>query len=481
MPEMTIAPVATHGFFVDGRWRDDGDIVEIHAPYDNNLIARVVQGRREHAEAAIAASVKAFGTTRRLPAFERQRVLRQIASYMTQRKDEFTRTLAQEAGKPIKAARTEVERAIFTFNVAAEETTRIYGDYLPLDWQESTAGRWGIVRRFPLGPIAGITPFNFPINLVAHKVAPAIAAGCSMVLKPAPQTPLCSLLLAECVQQAGWPDGGLNVLPLSNEDAGLLITDDRIKLISFTGSVPVGWDIKRRAGKKKVVLELGGNAPVIVHHDADLEYAAERCVTGGFGYAGQTCISVQRILVEHSVYGRFTDLFVDAVKKLKTGDPLHESTDVGPLIRESDAIRTVNWIDEAVRAGARLLCGGSRKNLVVEPAVLTGTKPDMKVNCQEVFGPVVTVEPYKDFDQALRQANNSAYGLQAGVFTRDAKLLFQAYEELEVGGVIAGDVPSFRIDQMPYGGVKDSGLGREGLRYAIEEMTEPKLMVMNLR
>jgi len=481
MSEMTIAPVATHGFFVDGRWRDDGDIVEIHAPYDNNLIARVVQGRREHAEDAIAASVKAFGTTRRLPAFERQRVLRQIAAYMTQRKDEFTRTLAQEAGKPIKAARTEVERAIFTFNIAAEETTRIYGDYLPLDWQESTAGRWGIVRRFPLGPIAGITPFNFPINLVAHKVAPAIAAGCSMVLKPAPQTPLCSLLLAECVQQAGWPDGGLNVLPLSNEDAGLLITDDRIKLISFTGSVPVGWDIKRRAGKKKVVLELGGNAPVIVHSDADLEYAADRCVTGGFGYAGQTCISVQRILVEHSVYGKFTDFFVDGVKKLKTGDPLDESTDVGPLIRESDAIRTVNWIEEAVRAGARLLCGGTRNNLIVEPAVLTGTKPDMKVNCQEIFGPVVTVEPYKDFDQALRTANNSAYGMQAGVFTRDAKLLFQAYEELEVGGVIAGDVPSFRIDQMPYGGVKDSGLGREGLRYAIEEMTEPKLMVMNLR
>jgi acyl-CoA reductase-like NAD-dependent aldehyde dehydrogenase len=466
---------------VDGRWRDDGDVVEIHAPYDNNLIARVVQGRREHAEAAIAASVKAFGTTRRLPAFERQRVLRQIAAFMTQRKEEFARTLAQEAGKPIKAARTEVERAIFTFNVAAEESTRIYGEYLPLDWQESTAGRWGIVRRFPLGPIAGITPFNFPINLVAHKVAPAIAAGCSMVLKPAPQTPLCSLLLAECVQQAGWPDGGLNVLPLSNDDASLLVTDDRIKLISFTGSAPVGWDIKRRAGKKKVILELGGNAPVIVHSDADLEYAAERCVTGGFGYAGQTCISVQRILVEHSVYGRFTDIFVDLVKKLKTGDPLDESTDVGPLIRNSDAVRTVAWVEDAVSAGARLLCGGRRTGQVVEPTVLTGTKPDMKVNCQEVFGPVVTVEPYKDFDQALRQANNSVYGMQAGVFTRDAKLLFQAYEELEVGGVIAGDVPSFRIDQMPYGGVKDSGLGREGLRYAIEEMTEPKLMVMNLR
>jgi acyl-CoA reductase-like NAD-dependent aldehyde dehydrogenase len=481
MSELTIAPVATHGFFLDGRWREDGDLVEIHAPYDGTLIARVTQGKHDHAEAAIAAAVKAFGTTRRLPAFERQRVLRQISSFMTQRKEEFARTLAQEAGKPIKSARTEVERAIFTFNVAAEEATRIYGEYLPLDTLESTAGRWGIVRRFPLGPIAGITPFNFPINLVAHKVAPAIAAGCSMVLKPAPQTPLCSLLLAECVQQAGWPDGGLNVLPLSNEDAGLLVTDDRIKLISFTGSVPVGWDIKRRAGKKKVVLELGGNAAVIVHHDTDLEYAADRCVTGGFAYAGQTCISVQRILVEHFVYGKFTDLFVEGVKKLKTGDPLDESTDVGPLIRESDAIRTVNWIDEAVHAGARLLCGGGRNHLVVEPTVLTGTKPDMKVNCQEIFGPVVTVEPYQNFDEALRRINNSSYGLQAGVFTRDAKLLFQAYEELEVGGVIAGDVPSFRIDQMPYGGVKDSGLGREGLRYAIEEMTEPKLMVMNLR
>ncbi len=481
MAEMTIVPVATHGFFVDGRWQQEGDLVEIRSAFDGSLIARVSQGRREHAETAIAAAVKAFGTTRRLPAFERQRILRQIVRFMTERKEEFSRTLAQEAGKPIKAARTEVERSIFTFTVAAEESTRIYGEYLPLDWQETTAGRWGVVRRFPLGPVAGITPFNFPINLVAHKVAPAIAAGCPLVLKPAPQTPLCSLLLAECVQQAGWPDGGLSVLPLSNEDAGLLVTDDRIKLISFTGSVPVGWDIKRRAGKKKVVLELGGNAAVIVHGDADVSYAAERCVVGGFAYAGQTCISVQRIFVEQSVYGKFTDLLVESVKQLKTGDPLDESTDVGPLIRESDAIRTISWIDDAVRAGARLLCGGRRTNNLVEPTILTGTKPDMKVNCQEIFGPVVTVEPYKDFDQALRQVNHSVYGMQAGVFTRDANLLFHAYEELEVGGVIAGDVPSFRIDHMPYGGVKDSGLGREGLRYAIEEMTEPKLLVMNLR
>src|SRR5947199_434417 len=481
MAQMTVTPVSTQGFFLDGKWIEEGDIVEIKAPYDGNVIANVFQGRREHAEAAIKAAVKAFGTTRRLPAFERQRVLRRVSQSISERKDEFSRTLAQEAGKPIKSARTEVERAIFTFNVAAEESTRVYGEFLPLDWQEYTAGRWGIVRHFPLGPVAGITPFNFPLNLVAHKVAPAIAAGCSMVLKPAPQTPLCSLMLAECVQQAGWPDGGLNVLPLSNEDAGLLVTDERIKLITFTGSVPVGWDNKRRAGKKKVVLELGGNAAVIVHSDADVAYAAERCVSGGFAYAGQTCISVQRILVERSVYGKFTDLLLAGVKKLKTGDPLDESTDLGPLIRESDAIRTTAWIEEAVRAGARLLCGGRRTHNVVEPTILTGTKPDMKVNCQEIFGPVVTVEPYQNFDQALRQVNNSAYGMQAGIFTRDAKLLFHAYEELEVGSVIAGDVPSFRIDHMPYGGVKDSGLGREGLRYAIEEMTEPKLLVMNLR
>lgn len=481
MAEMTVTPVATHGFYVDGKWLEEGDIVEVRAPYDGSVIARVFQGRREHAEAAIAASVKAFGTTRRLPAFERQRVLRRIADGIHDRREEFSRTLAQEAGKPIKAARNEVDRAVFTFNVAAEETVRGYGEYLPLDWQQSTAGRWGIVKRFPLGPVAGITPFNFPLNLVAHKVAPAIAAGCSMVLKPAPQTPLSSLLLAEVIQQAGWPDGGFNVVLLSNEDSGLLVTDDRIKLISFTGSAAVGWAIKSNAGKKKVVLELGGNSGVIVHRDADLAYAVGRCVTGGFSYAGQACISVQRILVEQSVFGKFSELLVEGVKKLKVGDPLDESSDLGPLIRESDAIRAHDWVQEAVRGGARLLCGGQRTGSLLEPTVLTSTKPAMKVNCQEIFAPVVTVEPYPDFDSALKQINNSPYGLQAGLFTRDAKLIFQAYDELEVGGVIAGDVPTFRIDHMPYGGVKDSGFGREGLRDAILDMTEPKLLVMNLR
>jgi acyl-CoA reductase-like NAD-dependent aldehyde dehydrogenase len=481
MAQMTTVPVRTRGFYLAGKWLEEGIAVEILAPYDGTPIATVFQGNAEHVEHAIQSAVRAFGSTRRLPAFERQRVLRSIAQYITSHKEEFARTMAQEAGKPLKAARTEVERAVFTFTVAAEETTRIPGEYLSLDWQQFTSGRWGIVRRFPLGPIAGITPFNFPLNLVAHKVAPAIASGCPIILKPAPQTPLTAFLLAEAVEQAGLPDGAFNVLPLSNEDAGLLITDDRIKMISFTGSAPVGWDIKRRAGKKKVVLELGGNAGVIIHSDADLAWAAERCVTGGFSYAGQTCISVQRILVERSAFKKFTDLLLAGVSRLQVGDPMDESTDLGPLIRESDAIRASEWVQEALQDGATLLCGGKRHGSVLEPTVLTGTRPDMKVNCQEIFAPVVTIESYDDFSAALRRINESPYGLQTGVFTRDANRIFQAYDELEVGGVIAGDVPSFRIDHMPYGGVKDSGLGREGLRYAIEEMTEPKLLVMNLR
>jgi acyl-CoA reductase-like NAD-dependent aldehyde dehydrogenase len=481
MADMTLTPVSTQGFLLDGKWIEEGERVEVKSPYDGNVVGHVFQASRVHAEAAIAASVKAFSTTRRLPAFERQRVLRRVAENITERKEEFARTMTLEAGKPIKASRSEVDRAIFTFTVAAEESTRIYGEYLPLDWQEYTVGRWGIVRRFPLGPVAGITPFNFPLNLVAHKVAPAIAAGCSMVLKPAPQTPLSSLLMAEAVQQAGWPDGALNVLPLSNEDASVLVSDDRLKMISFTGSAAVGWQIKKNAGKKKVVLELGGNAGVIVHSDADLAYAAERCVAGGFAYAGQSCISVQRILVERSVFAKFVELLLAGVMNLKIGDPLLESTDVGPLIRESDVLRSREWIHEAIKGGARLLCGGERHGSILEPTVLTGTRPEMKVNCQEIFAPVVTVEPYDTFEDAIRQINSSAYGLQAGIFTRDAKLLFNAYEELEIGGLVAGDVPTFRIDHMPYGGIKESGLGREGLRYAIEEMTEPKLLVMNLR
>jgi acyl-CoA reductase-like NAD-dependent aldehyde dehydrogenase len=481
MSQTTIVSAGTHGFLVDGQWIEGGTPVEVRSPFDGKVVAQVFQGTRENARQAVQAAVRAFEVTRKLPAYERQRVLRHVSAGIAERKEEFARVIALEAGKPIKTARVEVERAIFTFSVGAEESTRIYGEWLPLDWQEFTTGRWGIVRRFPIGPVGAITPFNFPLNLVAHKVAPAIACGCTMVLKPAPQTPLTALMLAEVVQQAGWPNGGLNVVPLSNDDAGLLVEDERLKLITFTGSSVVGWQIKSRAGKKRVTLELGGNAGVIVHNDADLNYAAKRCTAGGFSYAGQSCISVQRILVQRSVKERFQELLLERAKKLKVGDPLDESTDLGPLIRESDAIRAENWVHQAISAGAQLLLGGQRHGSILQPTILTGTRPEMRVNCEEVFAPVVTVEPYDEFDDAIHQLNESSYGLQAGVFTNDARLLFSAYEKLEVGGIVVGDIPSFRIDHMPYGGIKDSGMGREGLRYAIEEMTEPKLLVMNLR
>jgi acyl-CoA reductase-like NAD-dependent aldehyde dehydrogenase len=467
------------GFLVDGKWQKDGEPVEIHSPGTGRLVGTTYRASAKQAEVAIEAAVRAFEVTRKLGGYERQRILRAIASGIEKRRDELARIMALEAGKPLKASRVEVDRAVFTFNVAAEEAVRVGGEYLPLDWQASTAGRWGIVRRFPLGPIAAITPFNFPINLVAHKLAPAIAAGCTIVLKPAPQTPFTALRLGQIIEEAGWPAGGLNVLPLSNEDAGLIVRDDRIKLLSFTGSTAVGWQLKSQAAKKRVVLELGGNAAVIVCADANLELAAERCAVGGFTYAGQTCISVQRILVENSVYDKFVAALIPRVQKLKVGDVLDENTDIGPLINEAAARRNVEWIEEAVHGGAQVLCGGQRTGSTVTPAVLTNTKPAMRVNCMEIFGPVVTVEKFTEYGDALDSVNRSDFGLQAGLFTRDFVRITRAFETLEVGGLMIGEVPSFRIDHMPYGGVKDSGLGREGLRYAIEEMTESRLLAIN--
>ncbi len=478
MAHNVAAEVASYPFLLNGQRISEGTPAEVHSPFDRSLIGQVFYANRSHVEAAIRGALDAFAITRRMGSYQRQQILSSISSAISARREEFARCIALEAGKPIKTARQEVDRAIYTFKVAAEESTRIEGEYLSLDTLEATAGRWGIVRRFALGPIFAITPFNFPLNLVSHKLAPAIAAGCPVILKPAPQTPITALKLAEIIYQAGWPAGALSVMPLSNDDAALLVADDRIKMLTFTGS-SVGWELKSKAGKKRVLLELGGNAGVIVHSDADLQFAADRCVSGGFGYAGQSCISVQRILVEQSVYPKFTDLVVAGTRKLKVGDPLDDTTDVGPLIRESDAVRAEDWVKTAVGQGAKLLCGGTRNGSLFEPTVLTKTRPEMLVNCREVFAPVVTVEPYDDFRQAIQSVNASPFGLQAGVITNDARLIFTAFNELEVGGVIAGDVPTFRIDHMPYGGIKDSGLGREGLRYAIEEMTEPKLLVMN--
>lgn len=480
MAQSTLSNVRTYGAFLNGRWSTNGRESVVYAPYDRTPVAVVHEATAQDVEVAIREAVRAFAVTRKMSSHQRAGILRKIAGGIAARREEFARMICLEAGKPIKTARLEVSRGIYTFEVAAEEATRIYGEYIPLDTLESSAGRWGLLRRFPLGPVFAITPFNFPLNLVAHKVAPAIASGCPLILKPAPQTPVTSLMLAEIVQESGWPAGAFAVMPLSNDDAALLVADERIKLLTFTGSAAVGWQLKSQAGKKRVTLELGGNAAVIVHSDADVAHAAQRCLVGGFSYGGQTCISVQRILVQRSIFDQFTKLLTDGVRSLKVGDPMQESTDIPPLIREQDAVRTTEWIDEAVKQGAKILCGGNRNGAIVQPTVLTGTTPKMHVNCAEIFAPVVTVESYDEFSSAVKQVNDSVYGLQAGVLTRDAVLIQSAFEELEVGAVIIGDVPSFRVDQMPYGGIKDSGLGREGLRYSIEDMTERKLMVMAL-
>jgi acyl-CoA reductase-like NAD-dependent aldehyde dehydrogenase len=468
-----------YSFCLAGQWLTSSKVVDVTSPFDQRVVGRVCMAGPEHVEEAIAAADKAFKVTRKLAAYERQGALAKIAGELTGRAEEFAQCISAEAGKPIRTARGEVERAAFCFQYAAEETTRLNGELLPLDAQAASANRLGLLRRVPLGPVAGITPFNFPLNLVAHKIAPALAAGCSIVLKPATKTPMVALMLADVVSRSGYPKEAVSILPMSADTAAPLIEDERVKLFTFTGSAPAGWALKARAGKKKVALELGGNAGCIIHSDADIDHAVARCVAGGFAFAGQSCISVQRIFVERTVFEEFLGKLAVAVQKLKVGDPSEESTDVGPMIRLADAERADTWIAEAVAQGAKVVCGGNRSGTLLAPTVLTGTAEGQRVNCKEIFAPVVTVEAYDDFGEAIARVNCSAFGLQAGVFTRDIKRLMLAYEELEVGGIIAGDVPTFRIDHMPYGGVKDSGMGREGIRYAIEEMTEPKLLVLS--
>lgn len=432
------------------------------------------------AEEAIRSTVAAAGSMARLPGHARSRACAEIATRLRDRLEEVASLIVAEAGKPIADARREVGRAVQTFVVAAEEAKRLGGEVVPMDWTPGLERYVGMVRRVPVGPVLGITPFNFPLNLVAHKVAPALAAGNAILIKPAPQTPLTALLLGEIVREVGLPSGALNVVPCDNQVAQRLVEDPRFKLLSFTGSAPVGWMLKAKAGKKRVLLELGGNAGVIIEPDADLELAAQRCAAGGYGYAGQTCISVQRVFVHESVAERFTAAFVARVRALKAGDPAREETVVGPVINEAAAVRIEDWIGEARHQGARVLLGGHRRGTVVEPSVLTEVGPAMRVSCEEVFGPVVTITPYRTFEAALRAINESPYGLQAGIFTQDVNRIFQAFRELEVGAVLANEIPTFRADHMPYGGVKDSGLGREGVRYAMEEMTEPRLLVLNL-
>jgi acyl-CoA reductase-like NAD-dependent aldehyde dehydrogenase len=447
---------------VRGQEHREGTRLEVRAPFDRSLIGHCWQASWPDAQEAVEAAVAGFARTSALGSWERQNILSAVATHLQSEHERYAQTILREAGKPITAARAEVDRAILTFRIAGEEATRIGGEVLPLDLIPSAAGRWGISRRFPSGPVLAITPFNFPLNLVAHKLAPAIACGCPVILKPAPQTPFSSRLLVQAILEAGWPEEALAFLPLSNEDTSrLVVEDDRIRVVSFTGSARVGWELKALAKKKRVVLELGGNAAMIVASDwLDLDGAAQAAVKGGFGYAGQSCISAQRLYAQQSIFQPFCEALLRRVEKLRVGDPALEETDVGPLIRESDAERVERWIEEALRDGATLLAGGKRNGPMVRPTILTGTHSSMKVRDEEIFGPVVTVEPYEHFSDAVAAVNASRYGLQAGLLTRDAGNILEAFRALEVGALIVGDAPTWRLDSMPYGGVKDSGKER---------------------
>ena len=469
-----------HPFFLAGRWDRSPEALAVINPWDGSQVGRTWLAGSAQVEEAIAGAAAAAGTMRQLPAYERAAILSRASGVLLRRREEMGRVLAGEAGKPIRDALVEVDRAAATLQVSGEEARRLGGEVIPLDLAPHGRGRIAVLRRFPLGPVAAISPFNFPLNLSAHKLGPAVAAGNPVVLKPATKTPLTGLLLASAFEEAGLPAGGLSVLPMSRDLGDRLVTDERFKLLTFTGSSAVGWAMKARAGRKKVVLELGGNAGVIIDESADVPFAVKRVAAGGFAYAGQSCISVQRVFVHERVYDEFARRLVARVGELVVGSPLDPATDVGPMIDASEADRIDAWVRDAVADGARVLAGGRRLGpCAYAPTVLEGVPEVAKVCAQEVFAPLVALYPFSDFGDALAAVNRSRYGLQAGVFTADLTHTLLAYDRLEAGGVIVNDVPTYRIDHMPYGGVKDSGVGREGPRYAIEEMTEPKLLVIN--
>lgn len=467
------------GLWIGGEWIQTPEQVTITNPATDEPVGISALGDRSHLDRAVAAATSAFETVRRQPAFERADLLRRIAQEIQLRRAAFVDLIVSESGKPVTLAEIEVNRAIDTFTVAAEESRRFQGEALSIDAFASGKGHSGWARRFPIGVIYAITPFNFPLNLVAHKLAPCIATGNACVLKPAPKTPLTAWLLAEALAAAGVPAGQVNVVTCGNQDAGHLVGDSRVALTSFTGSPEVGWRIKERSGRQKVLLELGGNAAVIVHEDADLSLAVPAIATGGLANAGQSCISVQRILVHRPIYEAFRDQLVDHVRnRVVLGDPRDPRTLVGPLIDEGAVHRILGWVQQASAAGARVLTGGKARGRFLEPTLLEEARPEMDVCAQEVFGPLMTLQPYDRFDEALRLVNDSKFGLQAGVFTRDLARAFRAFEELQVGGVMINNVPTFRVENMPYGGIKDSGLGREGVRSAMEEMTEVRSLIV---
>lgn len=466
--------------YIGGKFKSTRQTIFVNNPFNNEIIAEVYLADKDDLEEAIQSAQKIENELRQLPSYKKYNILMDVAQKMKEQREALAKTLCIETAKPIKYALGEVDRAVQTFIVAAEESKRLPTECLQIDWTPNGEGKEGIVKHFPIGLIAGVSPFNFPLNLSVHKIAPAIAAGCPIIIKPARSTPLSALILAEIIDSTELPKGALSVLPMDRESGNQLVTDKRFALLTFTGSPQVGWKMKNQAGKKRVVLELGGNAGVIVTESANLDKAIPKCVSGAFSYSGQVCIHTQRIYIHESIFKEFTSKFIDLTSKLRQGDPLDPTTDISSMIDEENAIRVEEWINEAVNAGASVLLGGKRVGTYIEPTVITNTKKEMKVCALEVFGPVVILESYSDFHKAIFETNCSEYGLQAGVFTNMIDELNYAFNELKVGGVIINDVPTFRVDHMPYGGIKNSGYGREGVKYAMIDMLEPKLLVKNI-
>jgi acyl-CoA reductase-like NAD-dependent aldehyde dehydrogenase len=469
------------GCFINGKWTDTSQKLTITSPWSGEVVGEVSLAGPGEWEDAIRAATRAEAPLRKMSSLERRQILDALVAGVKECQAELAATIVAEGGKPISFARGEVSRGLMTLSLAAEEAERLGGEVLPLDLTRASAGRWGITRRFPIGPVLGITPFNFPLNLVLHKVAPALAAGNPIIIKPPSACPLTALKLAEIYRQAGLPAGGLQVMASTSALAETAVADDRIKALSFTGSAAVGWDLKGKAGKKRVILELGGNAACIVDKGADLEWAAKRAAIGSFAHAGQVCIAVQRLLVQREVYDPFKAVFLETIEReILAGDPSVEATVIGPMIDAAAAAKVRAWVQEARDGGARLAAGNPGTGNIIPAMVLEGVSREMKVWNQEVFGPVAVLTPFDDFSQALEMANDSDYGLQAGVFTQDLAHAWQAFETLEVGGVIMNDAPVFRVDNMPYGGAKASGLGREGVRYAMEELSELRLLALKV-
>jgi len=467
---------------IGGEWVSGGKYLDVRNKYNQEIIGKVPETSRGEFENAVVSAVEGFKKVSSLPAYRRSKILQNTSELIEKNRDEIARIICLEAGKAWKHSLLEVERSVQTFKFASEEAKDIFGHTVPLDASVGGEKRVGFYMRFPVGVVGAISPFNFPLNLVSHKVAPAIAAGCSVILKPASLTPLTSIKLGEIMMEAGLPEGGLNIIFGSGGTVGdWLVTDERVQMITFTGSPPVGRKIKEKSGLKKLTLELGSNSAVIVDQDADLNLAVERCLMGSFAYAGQICISVQRIYVHKKIYEKFKKEFLEKTSRLKLGDPLDMETDVGPMITEDEAKRTESWVNDAVKDGAKILVGGKRDGVFYYPTVLENVEHEMKVMSLEVFAPVVSLVPFEDFTQAVKMVDESIYGLQAGVFTENIENAFLAIKGIKVGGIMVNDVPTYRADNMPYGGVKESGIGREGLKYAIEEMTDIKMVCFNLR